>query len=373
MTTQVRSAVFETNSSSSHSLTLGKARLAPLMATEDELRTGKIHVALQEYGWGWERLYTARNKMSYLATQVKGQYDTSSDASFNASIEYGPLQLLKDLVHELTGCKIEFLNSESSYIDHQSVGLGTELFGDPDQLKAFLLDESAYIQTGNDNNEPPLHIYSDKLGNQEWFGEPWRLATTPRGTLCEVRLHRVGHTCTLAITDEGKVLGAFSPEAESLLIELFASPIKQFTYTQVYGRSSYLRQPLNPVKLAMAELRKPFACFGRRDQAPRARFAANIKMDCNPVNVADDDYFERSSSAERSYGFIVTPGLLAKLKELPALDKPKLKMLETYCCYVALKRMESQFNKERLAKAKEKLDKLVARKVTLPMNLKFPE
>lgn len=369
MQKQIRSSVFETNSSSSHSLTLGKSSLQPLIATEDELKTGTVIIHLGEYGWEWARLYSCRNKMSYLATQVKSQYDTHSDAAFNEAISDGPLQMLKDLVLQLTGCQTKFIGVDNSYIDHQSYARGVHLFDNMDELKAFLLDETAYIQTGNDNEEPPIQIFSDVANTSEWYGQPWRLPTTPRGAIFTVSLHRIGHACSILKTSDGQVLGAFTPELEALLVELCAAPIKTFNYTKISGRSSYLRGSINPVKASMEDLKRVFSCFGRAENQPRTKFAKAIQINCHQVNVSDDEYFEQYSTAAREYSFIVRPTLLEKLNALPKLTKQQFKIVEAYALYLVYTLNERLYDAEDIAEAKKKLKKLLSRKTSMPAGL----
>lgn len=164
---QIRKSVFETNSSSSHSLTLGKGDLVALPFPAKVLRKGVIEVSLQSYGWEWARYYTARSKMEYLLTQllqcekVKADGLTAQQFTQEARACDERVDMLCRVVKNHTGCDV-LIEPSMGDIDHESSGVGTELFQSEEGLRAFLFDESAYIETGNDNSEMPWLIASDK-------------------------------------------------------------------------------------------------------------------------------------------------------------------------------------------------------------------
>ena len=164
---QIRLNVFETNSSSSHSLTLTQGDLAPSPFDADSLRRGIVEVGMSEYGWEWKRYYTTRNKLSYLLTQVMSRQDSvpegANEEVTRALCEKHPeLAMLVRVVKDHTGCDLQFIAGSSGYIDHDSEGEGMELFRSEEKLKQFLFSTSSYIQTGNDNDAPPFMIETDK-------------------------------------------------------------------------------------------------------------------------------------------------------------------------------------------------------------------
>ena len=66
---QIRQGVFETNSSSSHSLVIvqdGDFIESPF--SEDVLQEGVYHVGSDDYGWGMEIYSSFDEKLTYLAT-----------------------------------------------------------------------------------------------------------------------------------------------------------------------------------------------------------------------------------------------------------------------------------------------------------------
>ena len=59
-----------------------------------------------------------------------------------------------DLVETTTGCRLQFELGSCAGIDHQSVGVGTELFDDQERMRQFLFSPGTYLATGNDNDDP---------------------------------------------------------------------------------------------------------------------------------------------------------------------------------------------------------------------------
>lgn len=68
---QVRRSVFETNSSSTHSISI-QSRRSGTSQLEDALKIvdGVLQVELGEFGWGYDEYYDAEDKMSYLFSQI---------------------------------------------------------------------------------------------------------------------------------------------------------------------------------------------------------------------------------------------------------------------------------------------------------------
>jgi hypothetical protein len=171
MTKQIRKSVFETNSSSSHSLTMSPGDIVAQPFSDAVLRSGLLQVGVGEFGWTYERFYTAENKIRYLLTQItRGEVPESDDIAGSLRESYSSFNLLCDVVKAHTGVDIEVLPS-SGYIDHESVGVGMELFQDEEKLKQFLFSADSYVETGNDNEEPPALMYTDRGSPEPTYGE----------------------------------------------------------------------------------------------------------------------------------------------------------------------------------------------------------
>lgn len=130
---QIRKGVFETNSSSTHSICISKA---PAEWPK------KIKFTLGEYGWGVECVY---DTASYLYTGICDLYEDGG--------KY--LTCLKGIL-EKNGVEYEFENPEDRgwwYLDHscELVPLIEDLLGNEDLLCRFLCG-SSMVYTGNDNS-----------------------------------------------------------------------------------------------------------------------------------------------------------------------------------------------------------------------------
>lgn len=184
MTKQIRKRVFETNSSSSHSLTLSPGDLVAQPFSEDVLRSGELHVEVGEYGWEWKRYYAPESKISYLLTQITGgnlpDEDEHNDENLADALsgQYDKFAMLCSVVKAHTGVTLVVprpsyegrWDGSYGYVDHESVGVGMDLFDDEEKLKQFLFTKGSYIETGNDNSGPPAHIGTDIAGDDAYYG-----------------------------------------------------------------------------------------------------------------------------------------------------------------------------------------------------------
>lgn len=130
---QIRKGVFETNSSSTHSICISKWPAA---------WPKKIVFTLGEYGWPFDHVC---DTASYLYTGICDLYEDGT--------EY--LERLKAIL-EKNGVEYEFENPEDSgwwYLDHgcELVPLIEELLNNEDMLCRFLCGDSC-VYTGNDNS-----------------------------------------------------------------------------------------------------------------------------------------------------------------------------------------------------------------------------
>lgn len=159
----IRKCVFETNSSSSHSLTISKGDLVKQPFRPDMMRQGTIDVMVGEYGWEYYRYYTPLEKIRYLLTQISNGKPAELDS------EDDRLKQLRRVVMDFTGCELQIVDSEG-YVDHDSEGVGMELFESDGKLKDFLFSENSYIETSNDNSGAPWRIDTDR-GPELYYAE----------------------------------------------------------------------------------------------------------------------------------------------------------------------------------------------------------
>lgn len=159
---QVRKSVFETNSSSSHAFAMGRGDVVSMPFSKEVLTEGIFTVYQNDYGWEWYRYYSSPEKIRYLVTLVLN--GNSYRESVSGENTY--LNMLSKVVKEHTGVILQYDAFSKGGIDHQSSinenGRVMGVFDSERLLKSFLFDDTAYIQTGNDNESMPMVVGSDK-------------------------------------------------------------------------------------------------------------------------------------------------------------------------------------------------------------------
>ncbi len=134
----IREGVFETNSSSAHSISLGKdTGKAFVLDTIYPDSNGNITIYGGEFGWEFDRHHDARTKASYALT---------SGVS---------LDLLRDIIMEQTGAKSVSFWPGDGYVDHESVGVCPN---DLESLREFIFNKNSWLFTGNDNSTEPFDL-----------------------------------------------------------------------------------------------------------------------------------------------------------------------------------------------------------------------
>lgn len=165
----VRNGVFETNSSSAHSLAYGTDYILRgsrwyqsteehdfsnpmyrLDAVPDHYRNYTFYEWLGEFGWNGKYLRTPQEKFSYLLTQMA---DTSEE--LHVSTDY---ETIKEMVEDI-GCEIVRCNDQDGYVDHESHGIvNPSLFKSKKDLITYLFNDNIRVYIENDNYE-----------YQEWY------------------------------------------------------------------------------------------------------------------------------------------------------------------------------------------------------------
>lgn len=139
---QVRHKVFETNSSSTHSISISTNN----PVTMDTLyvdETGTVIIYPGEFGWEVEEYTDAQTKASYCYTYCK-----------NYNLD--KLDMLTCVLMYQTGAKnVHYVTLEGSYpdgyIDHQSIDVCNIAFEDDETLRMFIFNRSSVLRTDNDN------------------------------------------------------------------------------------------------------------------------------------------------------------------------------------------------------------------------------
>ena len=148
MATTVRKGVFETNSSSTHSISLEQGNEWDTIEPEED---GVIRLYEKSFGWEWKMYNDARTKAEYCLTDLVDR------------------ELLKEVIQEFTGYEVEFYDNDECYgIDHQSYGTVRGKLHTKEQLTNFIFNKSSLLFTGNDNDEAPYNFYDPIEKEYNW-------------------------------------------------------------------------------------------------------------------------------------------------------------------------------------------------------------
>lgn len=137
--TLIRNGVFETNSSSCHSVSIADETKEFVLDTLYPNEEGVIILRGGEYGWDWFKHNDAETKANY-AAQSLGQHSA-----------------LVDVIKEQTGAIDVIIDVEGGYIDHESYGLIPTIKED---LRSFIFNKNSWLFGGNDNSsaDPTFYI-----------------------------------------------------------------------------------------------------------------------------------------------------------------------------------------------------------------------
>lgn len=146
----IRRGVFETNSSSAHSVSLAGTDKEFIFDTISPDENGKITLNGGEFGWEWFKHNDALTKANYAAVAHKNNPD-----------------LVREVIMEQTGCdEVVFNFSDDydhpnwSYIDHDSVGVCPST---KEELRDFIFNKNSWLFGGNDNTTPHPNFYDVPL------------------------------------------------------------------------------------------------------------------------------------------------------------------------------------------------------------------
>ncbi len=158
----IRQNVFETNSSSTHSVSIAYGDKSHLIDIPKLDENGNINIESGEYGWEMCTYKgNVQDRLSYAATYALN-YDYSyddeeDDKKFN--YENNNLLLLTEVIKEYTGANEVIYDEDSDdgwsihgYIDHQSTDEAATIFESKESLESFLFNPKSFFITDNDNH-----------------------------------------------------------------------------------------------------------------------------------------------------------------------------------------------------------------------------
>lgn len=165
MKTQVRQNVFETNSSSMHSLVISnKDRGYDYDLPVDE--NGVLTISFGEFGWGPEILKEPLEKISYVITDrcSVGSLDFDEKEALESEIVKEVIDLIKSKCPNVKDVKIQRSGSywPYGYVDHESQGTSYK----DKNLEHLIFSNSVIIIIDNDNSRN----YEDYFVS--WTGTP---------------------------------------------------------------------------------------------------------------------------------------------------------------------------------------------------------
>ena len=152
---KTRQQVFETNSSSTHSISISELNDNDILDVLVPDEHGNIILEGGEFGWEAETYYDAESKASYAAIYTMDWAREDSERF---------KEILINVIKEQTGCNEVIFNftneyndksgKEWAYIDHQSVEDKDlhYMFEDPSKLRNFIFNKQSVLGTDNDNN-----------------------------------------------------------------------------------------------------------------------------------------------------------------------------------------------------------------------------
>lgn len=148
----IRKKVFETNSSSCHSISIANTDNDKMFSQWSPDEEGNICLIGGEFGWEIARYNDPETKANYCVQSIAS---TSWDKVEDITYEENKLEMLKKVIKEQTGCYEVILNDTSinnGYIDHQSDGVANEAFYSKEALRNFIFNKNSYLYTDNDNH-----------------------------------------------------------------------------------------------------------------------------------------------------------------------------------------------------------------------------
>lgn len=158
---KVRSQVFETNSSSSHSLVLSETitEMIEPPIPESAVKAGVYEIYPNDFGWEIESYTDVQNKASYLYADAcmgeSGDYDPNDQIT---RTENDKLKMIEEAFRRHAGVNVIFQKGHHDYdtfgsIDHQSVGLCSDVWDEGvNGVIRFLFSQKSVLITDNDNH-----------------------------------------------------------------------------------------------------------------------------------------------------------------------------------------------------------------------------
>jgi hypothetical protein len=136
-----RPSVFETNSSSAHSLSIADNTKEFVFDSLTPDEDGVIKLYSDEFGWGWFKHNDAYTKAVYVIQSL------------------GLTYLVEDVILKQTGAERVEFHDNDGYIDHQSTDLLSDISDDAEAIRNFIFNKNSWLFGGNDNSTAAPEFY----------------------------------------------------------------------------------------------------------------------------------------------------------------------------------------------------------------------
>lgn len=161
---QIRQGVFETNSSSTHAVSVVRYDASCCEIPES------IHFGTSgEFGWDNERYFDIASKANYLWIAVCDEFNRLEDEDELLRIKAAFVKILNDYgVKHVTFDEEDYKEHQlwdgepyleiDGYIDHSNelYGWAQQMIDDPELLIGYLFHPHSYVHTGNDNEDTDI-------------------------------------------------------------------------------------------------------------------------------------------------------------------------------------------------------------------------
>lgn len=158
---KIRKGTFETNSSSTHSVSIHSKK--PILQSSELIveDDGYIHVNFDEFGWGLYSYFDQYTKLSYAVTLIgtserfnKYFSEEISDEEVESFYNLKEFKELSDSIASYTGAKGIKVDSFKGYIDHQSL-TSLDIFlseNNLDNIIDFIFSDDVELLIDDDNH-----------------------------------------------------------------------------------------------------------------------------------------------------------------------------------------------------------------------------
>lgn len=153
---KIRKNIFETNSSSTHSISVcGNEADCDMYDFIIPNENGEIIFSNSIcFSWGFEKFNDAHTKALYCIADHIGEQEK--------------IDMVKKVISEQTGCDNIIISIHENMIDHNSCGTSNDVFDSEVKLKNFIFNKNSWLFIGNDNSDAPPEFYNTDNINEQY-------------------------------------------------------------------------------------------------------------------------------------------------------------------------------------------------------------